>query len=782
TSVANVSGGTLAAGYFLVGLEGNGTLNLTGGVVSIGNGTGNLTLAKSAGSFGTLNLGNGSSTGSLLAARVFGGSGTGTVNLNNNADYTFAPALAGNLTINKLGTGNLTLSGNSNYTGATTLSAGTLLVTGALGSSPTTVLSGATLGGNGTLGGNLTLGAGSNLAFNPATSLAVNGSSVSFGNFSLSNLSGFNGSSSSRGGFTVLAGTAKVNTENLNNYGPANSETFDSNEVFFFTKPHGSNLKLAVVQAIQDLYWVGNNGTSWGSENWSTNSSATTGNATLNLGATLDLHFASTGANATNTANTTLSANTTVRHLMVSSGGNVGIGGTGVTLTLNSTAGPSLHLTGSASNVTISVPVIVAGGGIQIDEGNLEVTSVSGSAVEVGTAAGTSFAFNTDSTLSFNGTIAGGGSFAKRGNGTLTLNGSNDYTGGTTVSAGTLAGNADNLQGNIANSGAVLFDQSANGTYSGILSGAGSLSKQGTGTLTLTGNNTYTGNTTISAGTLAMTGLLGGGNYSASITNNATLLLASNSNQTLGGVISGTGDLTKNGNGTTTLSANNTYTGTTTISAGTLAVSGLLGGGNYSANITNNGALIIASNSNQTLGGAITGAGSLTKNGSGTLTLNGNNTYTGNTNIISGTLQMAGGTSSSDYFTAGLSAGQTGVLDMAGGTWAGIEEGWLGYEPGSTGMANMTGGTWSMDEFVVGNFGNGTLNLSGGNLSAEEFDIAGVASSTSVANVSGGTLEAEYFLVGLKGNGTLNLTGGEVSIGRGTGKLTLANSAGRLGT
>ena len=67
---------------------------------------------------------------------------------------------------------------------------------------------------------------------------------------------------------------------------------------------------------------------------------------------------------------------------------------------------------------------------------------------------------------------------------------------------GTLTGTTTSVQGNIANSGNVTFDQASNGTYAGNLSGAGSLTKSGTGNVTLSGANTYSGGTTVSAGTL----------------------------------------------------------------------------------------------------------------------------------------------------------------------------------------------------------------------------------------------------------------------------------------
>jgi autotransporter-associated beta strand protein len=92
------------------------------------------------------------------------------------------------------------------------------------------------------------------------------------------------------------------------------------------------------------------------------------------------------------------------------------------------------------------------------------------------------------------------------GSGTTILTGANNYSGGTTVSGGTLQGNTLSLQGTIVNNSQVVFDQSSTGTYSDVMSGTGSLTKQGNGTLILTGTNTYSGGTTVSDGTLMVAG------------------------------------------------------------------------------------------------------------------------------------------------------------------------------------------------------------------------------------------------------------------------------------
>ena len=110
----------------------------------------------------------------------------------------------------------------------------------------------------------------------------------------------------------------------------------------------------------------------------------------------------------------------------------------------------------------------------------------------------------------------------------------------------------------------------ANLRLSGIISGSGGLTKSNTGTLTLTGANGYSGDTTITAGILKVgagaTGKLGTGN----VINNAALEFNTSDSNTYPNIFSGTGTLTHNGSGTTTLTGIPSFSGITTLNAGTL--------------------------------------------------------------------------------------------------------------------------------------------------------------------------------------------------------------------
>ncbi|MFP5544536.1 fibronectin-binding autotransporter adhesin ShdA [Salmonella sp. 741265135_HSA] len=227
-------------------------------------------------------------------------------------------------------------------------------------------------------------------------------------------------------------------------------------------------------------------------------------------------------------------------------------------------------------------------------------------------------------------TLFGSGSLVKTGTGELTLSGDNSYSGGTTISGGTLtADHADSLgSGDIDNSGVLKVGE---GELENTLFGSGSLVKTGTGELTLSGDNSYSGGTTISGGTLTAdhADSLGTG----TIDNSGVLKVGEGE---LKNTLSGSGSLVKTGTGELTLGGDNTYSGGTTITSGTLRAdhADSLGTGA----IDNSGVLQVGEGE---LKNTLFGSGSLVKTGTGELTLNGDNDYSGGTTIDDGVLIAA---------------------------------------------------------------------------------------------------------------------------------------------
>ncbi|AIN85498.1 MULTISPECIES: autotransporter outer membrane beta-barrel domain-containing protein [Brucella] len=295
--------------------------------------------------------------------------------------------------------------------------------------------------------------------------------------------------------------------------------------------------------------------------------------------------------------------------------------------------------------VSVDKEVRLGGGDLTFNGGTLQVMGTSWTstnrAVSLQAGGGTFDIEDAANNFAVTQGVAGAGGLTKSGSGTLTLSGANSYTGATTVSAGTLVVANDNtgggtttvdvgaglqigtggvsgsLAGDIVNNGTLVVDRSNAFDLANVISGTGSLTKNGAGTLTLSGVNSYTGGTTVSAGILTLTG-------------------------------------------------DNTGGGTTTVDAGAVLQIGTGGtSGNLAGDIANNGALVVNRSDALNLANAISGAGSLMKSGAGTLTLSGANSYTGATTVSAGTLTQgaAGGfsTASSRY-----DVDTDGTLDLGG--------------------------------------------------------------------------------------------------------------------
>ncbi len=137
------------------------------------------------------------------------------------------------------------------------------------------------------------------------------------------------------------------------------------------------------------------------------------------------------------------------------------------------------------------------------------------------------------------------------GQGLLAFTNASSYTGGTTISAGTLqlgngqAGQDGSLSGTgtVTDNSLLVFNYGANETFAGAIAGNGALTTLGSHTLTLTNIETYTGPTTVSAGTLMLGNGITSGAVAGNIANNSALIFNNPVAQSYSGNISGNGSL-----------------------------------------------------------------------------------------------------------------------------------------------------------------------------------------------------------------------------------------------
>ncbi|MGO9108091.1 MAG: beta strand repeat-containing protein [Thermoguttaceae bacterium] len=431
-------------------------------------------------------------------------------------------------------------------------------------------------------------------------------------------------------------------------------------------------------------------------------------------------------------------------------------------------------------------------GGTIIDSGTLQL----GSGGTAGSVAGSIVdnsvvVFNRSDSTSYAGGISGAGGLQQAGPGTLLLGGNNSFSGNTIVAAGVLQlGNSTALQtstvvvsggtldlngfaailgglagsGNLAlGSGTVTVGGNGSQTiYSGSLSGAANLVKAGSGQLTLTGSSSYTGGTTLNQGVLAIGSdaalgtVTGQSSNNINFTGNSTLrslasfalpssrgisIAASTTGSfdpdgntlIIGGAIGGPGALAVAGTGTLVLTNSETYTGGTTVSAGTLQLGDGGTTGSIIGAIADNGMLVFDLSTSTTFTAGISGTGSVRQASNSTLLIGGPNSFTGDMIVSAGVLKLASSNAlqSCTVFTSG------GSLDLNGfyATFGGLA---------GSGNLSLGGGT-----LTVG--GNNSSTTYAGSLSGPAallktgtglFVLSGSNSYSGLTTISGGVLEA----------------------------------------
>ena len=529
------------------------------------------------------------------------------------------------------------------------------------------------------------------------------------------------------------------------------------------------------------------------------NLGTSTGALTFN-GGTLEATagFSSSRAIALNTSGGTFQADTGTLSLSGIISGLGGLTKTGAgTLVLSgvNTYSGGTTISGGILSVSADDNLGTSTGALTFNGGTLETTAgfSSSRAITLNTSGGT---FQADTgTLSLSGIISGLGGLTKTGTGTLVLSGVNTYTGGTTISEGILSVSADDNLGASTgaltfnggtlettaglsssraitlntNGGTFLADPGTTSSFSSQITGGGSFTKDGLGTLILAGANTYTGQTDVVSGTLragSVTGLslnsafvvttlldLNGFNNTIGslagtgmVTNDgvapATLTVGNdNTSTTFSGILeNGTSvlQLTKTGTGTLILTGNNTYSGNTTISAGTLQIGNPGTTGSIAGNIIDNAALLFDRSDTFALSGSISGTGTVTQEGTGIVELTGNNTYSGATNVSAGTLQAG----SPNAFSANSAFTVTSVLDLNGfSNTIGSLSGTGTVTNNDAGPAILTTGGDNAPSTFSGvlSDGSGTLGLT--KTGSGTMILAGANTYTGGTTITGGTLQ-----------------------------------------
>jgi autotransporter-associated beta strand protein len=775
---------TSGSGSFGGVISGSGGLTLSSGtqILTGANTYSGVTTITS----GTLILGNGGTSGSLAGNVIT----AGTLAVNRSDTVTFNTIVSGSGGLSQTGTGTLLINAVNTYTGVTTISSGTLALSssGSIASSSVTAngifdisaTSGASiksLSGNGTVQlGNQTL---TLTAANGTFSGTITGSGglvMNGGTQMLAGTSSFTGSTIINGGVlqigsatyssnvTANGGTFAFNSASaiamtgivsgaggVQQQGTGVTTISTAQTYTGVTTITAGTLALSGSGSIASSVGVVNNGTfSIAGVAGSAAITSLSGSGTVQLGSqTLVITNASgnftgviagTGGLTLNGGNQTLSGTSSYSGVTTIQAGTLFLAGT------SSLAGSTKVVNNAVLDVSL---VADAGGGT-----STAIVSLAGNGSVV---LGSKTLLLTNAGDSFSGIISGTGGVTVAG-GTQTLAGQNSYGGDTTISGGALAlagsgglsstgrvvnnaifdisllANSDTSIASLSGTGSVnlgaktLTLTSASDTFRGIILGSGGLVING-GTQILSGNNTYTGGTVIAAGTLQVGRGSGSGAITGDVVNNGTLAFSRNDTYVFTGAVSGSGKLVQTGDGTTVLTQASSYTGGTTIAAGTLQIGNGGTTGSILGNVANSGTLAFARSDTVFFDGTISGTGSVNQL-SGSTVLTAVNSYTGATTVASGaTLSL--GASGSIAASSGVTA--NGLFDVSNANLPRITS-LSGSGSVALGSQSLTI-TAGSGKFAGAITGSGDLILNGGSQT-----LSGVSSYGGATTVNGGTL------------------------------------------
>jgi autotransporter-associated beta strand protein/T5SS/PEP-CTERM-associated repeat protein len=354
--------------------------------------------------------------------------------------------------------------------------------------------------------------------------------------------------------------------------------------------------------------------------------------------------------------------------------------------TLNVTGGRVTNSEGYLGTQVGSVGTATVSSGTWASSGNLTVGNLGTGTLNVngGYVSNTSGTIGNEAGSNGTATVSSG-TWASSGNLTVGQSGAGTLN----VSGGSVA----NTTGYLGyEAGSVGTATVSNGTWA--TTGDLAVGVSGTGTLNITGGQVFVGST-LSKGTYGTINLNAGGTLQigvgdttgvldvAAFTNNGTLIFSRSDASTYSGIISGTGAVTKQGGGTLTLDGANTYTGLTTISAGTLQIGSGSTTGSIAGNVVNSSSLIFSRSDASAYSGIISGTGTIQNAGAGTTTLTRQTSYAVPLVATAGRL-IVGSTASVNGFST------TGSLAAASGATLELKSKGLAYV---NGLSTLTGGT-----------------------------------------------------------------------------------------